>query len=58
MVFCSEHLSLAALVHAQPVTLRGRFRVFRVAWDDAVHDKEVAERLGRATALFNLKKYW
>jgi RES domain-containing protein len=36
MVYCSEHLSLAALeilVHAQPVTIRDKFRVFRVSWD-------------------------
>ena len=39
MVYCSEHLSLAALeilVHTQPVTIRGKFRVFRVTWDDAI----------------------
>ncbi len=37
MVYCSEHLSLAALeilVHTQPVTIRDKFRVFRVAWDE------------------------
>ena len=36
MVYCSEHLSLAALeilVHTQPVTMRDKFRVFRVSWD-------------------------
>jgi RES domain-containing protein len=35
MVYCSEHLSLAALeilVHTQPVTIRDKFRVFRVSW--------------------------
>ena len=38
MVYCSEHLSLAALeilVHTQPVTVRDKFRVFRVSWDEA-----------------------
>jgi len=37
MVYCSEHLSLAALeilVHTQPVTMRDKFRVFRVSWDE------------------------
>src|SRR5438270_12917515 len=37
MVYCSEHLSLAALeilVHTQPVTIRDKFRVFRVSWDE------------------------
>jgi RES domain-containing protein len=39
MVYCSEHLSLATLeilVHTQPVTIRGKFRVFRVSWDEAI----------------------
>src|SRR5947208_17063143 len=39
MVYCSEHLSLAALeilVHTQPVTMRDKFRVFRASWDDAI----------------------
>jgi RES domain-containing protein len=39
MVYCSEHLSLAALeilVHTQPVMIRDKFRVFRVAWDEAM----------------------
>ena len=39
MVYCSEHLSLAALeilVHTQPVTMRDKFRVFRASWDDAM----------------------
>src|SRR5438045_9498550 len=37
MVYCSAHLSLAALailVHPQPVMIRDKFRVFRVAWDE------------------------
>ena len=39
MVYCSEHLSLAALeilVHTQPVTIRDKFQVFRVSWDEAI----------------------
>src|SRR5207249_10918501 len=39
MVYCSEHLSLAALeilVHTQPVIIRDKFRVFRVSWDEAM----------------------
>jgi RES domain-containing protein len=39
MVYCSEHLSLAALeilVHTRPVTMPGKFRVFRVVWSDAL----------------------
>jgi RES domain-containing protein len=39
MVYCSEHLSLAALeilVHTQPVTIRDKFHVFRVSWDEAI----------------------
>jgi len=39
MVYCGEHLSLAALeilVHTQPVMIRDKFRVFRVAWDEAM----------------------
>jgi len=39
MVYCSEHISLAALeilVHTQPVTMRDKFRVFRASWDDAM----------------------
>jgi len=36
MVYCSEHVSLAALeilVHAQPVAIQDKFRVFCVSWD-------------------------
>ena len=39
MVYCSEHLSLAALeilVHTQPVTIRDKFRAFRVTWDEGI----------------------
>jgi RES domain-containing protein len=37
MVYCSEHLSLAALeilVHIRPVTIPDKFRAFRVAWNE------------------------
>jgi RES domain-containing protein len=36
-VYCSEHLSLAALeivVHIVPVTLRDKYRAYRVTFDD------------------------
>jgi RES domain-containing protein len=36
IVYCSEHLSLAALeilVHTQVVSIRDTFRAFRAAWD-------------------------
>jgi RES domain-containing protein len=39
MVYCSEHMSLAALeilVHIQPVTIRDKFRVFRASWENAI----------------------
>ena len=39
VVYCSEHLSLAALetlVHIVPVMMRDKFRAFRVAFDDAL----------------------
>ena len=39
MVYCSEHLSLAALeilVHTQPVMIRDKFHAFRVTFDDAM----------------------
>jgi RES domain-containing protein len=39
VVYCSEHLSLAALeilVHLQPVTIQDKFRAFRVSWDDTL----------------------
>ncbi len=41
MVYCSEHLSLAALeilAHVQPVAIRDRFRAFRLSWDEAIMD--------------------
>jgi RES domain-containing protein len=37
MVYCSEHLSLAALeilVHTQPVTMTDKFRAFRITWEE------------------------
>jgi RES domain-containing protein len=37
VVYCSEHLSLAALetlVHIRPVTLRENFRAYRIRFDD------------------------
>jgi len=39
MVYCSEHLSLAALeilVHARPVKIADEFRVFRVVWNEVL----------------------
>ncbi len=39
MVYCSEHLSLAALeilVHTRPVAMRDKFRAFRVTFDDTL----------------------
>jgi len=39
MIYCSEHLSLAALeilAHTQPVAIRDKFRAFRVSWDEAL----------------------
>ena len=41
MVYCSEHLSLAALeilVHIQPIAMKDRLRAFRVSWDEAIMD--------------------
>jgi RES domain-containing protein len=39
VVYCSEHLSLAALetlVHIVPVMLRDKFRAYRIGFDDAL----------------------
>ena len=39
IVYCSENLALAALeilVHTRPVTMRDKFRAFRVAFDHAL----------------------
>ncbi len=39
MVYCSEHLSLAALeilVHTQPIAIQGKFRVLEVRWDETM----------------------
>ena len=48
VVYCSEHLSLAALeilVHTAPVTLRDRFRAYRVSIDEklvtAINEKKL-----------------
>jgi len=52
MVYCSEHLSLAALeilVHTQPITMTDRFRAFRVTWE---------ERLMATRSLTTLPKGW
>jgi RES domain-containing protein len=51
MVYCSEHLSLAALeilVHTQPVTIRDKFRVFRVSWDEAIMSAVDLRKLPKA----------
>jgi RES domain-containing protein len=52
MVYCSEHLSLAALeivVHIRPVTIPDKFRAFRVAWN---------ERMMISIELSQLPKGW
>ena len=39
MVYCSENLALAALeilVHTRPVTMRDKFRAFRVTFDEGM----------------------
>jgi RES domain-containing protein len=39
IVYCSQHLSLAALeilVHTRPVTIPGKFRAFRLVWNEAL----------------------
>ena len=39
MVYCSENLALATLeilAHTRLVTMRDKFRAFRVSWDDAI----------------------
>ena len=48
MVYCSEHLSLAALeilVQIQPVAVKDRLRAFRVSWDEAIMDVMDAGKL-------------
>jgi RES domain-containing protein len=48
VVYCSEHLSLAALeilVHTQPVTLRDKFRIFRISWDEILMNVIERKRL-------------
>jgi RES domain-containing protein len=52
VVYCSEHLSLAALeilVHIQPVSIRDKFRAFRISWDS---------RLMTSVELISLPKGW
>ena len=52
MVYCSEHVSLAALeilVHVQPVTIQDQFQAFQVVWD---------AKLMTAIELANLPKGW
>ena len=52
MVYCSEHVSLAALeilVHVQPVTIQDQFQAFHVVWD---------AKLMTAIELANLPKGW
>ena len=39
MVYCSDSLALASLeilAHTRPVTMRDKFRMFRVSWDGAM----------------------
>src|SRR5689334_18330839 len=39
VVYCSEHLSLAALetlVHIMPIMLRDKFRAYRIAFDESL----------------------
>jgi RES domain-containing protein len=39
VVYCSENLALAALeilVHTQPITIRDKFRTFRVSWEESL----------------------
>ena len=50
MVYCSEHVSLAALeilVHIQPVVPRDKFRLFRASWDDKIMISLEATKLPR-----------
>src|SRR4051812_36546567 len=50
MVYCSEHVSLAALeilVHIQPVIARDKFRLFRAAWDEKIMMTIEAAKLPR-----------
>jgi RES domain-containing protein len=50
MVYCSEHVSLAALeilVHTQPVTMRHKFRVFRASWDETMMASVDVKRLAK-----------
>ena len=50
MVYCGEHVSLAALeilVHMQPVVPRDKFRLFRAAWDEKIMISLEATKLPR-----------
>jgi RES domain-containing protein len=50
MVYCSEHLSLAALeilVHTQPVIMNEKFRSFKVTWDQRLMVSVDAPKLPR-----------
>jgi len=51
MVYCSENLALAALenlAHTRLVTMRDKFRAFRVSWDDAIMVVVDLKKLPRA----------
>lgn len=48
MVYCSEHVSLAALeilVHIQPIVPRDKFRLFRASWDEKIMISLEAKKL-------------
>jgi RES domain-containing protein len=50
MVYCSEHLSLAALetlVHIAPVTMRDKFRAFQVRFDESLMSAIPEKKLPR-----------
>lgn len=50
MVYCSEHVSLAALeilVHIQPIVPRDKFRLFRATWDEKIMISLEAAKLPR-----------
>ena len=50
MVYCSEHVSLAALeilVHIQPIVPRDKFRLFRASWDEKIMISLEAKKLPR-----------
>lgn len=48
MVYCSEHLSLAALeilVHIAPLSMRDKFRAFRIVWPDTIMESRSTSQL-------------